>query len=47
MEKAIKRFPLRLEEEIHKQIKLAAFKKEVSIHSYIMEAVKEKLNKDK
>lgn len=46
MEKAIKRFPLRLEENIHKEIKVAAFKKEVSIHAYIMDAVKEKLKKD-
>ena len=47
MDKNIKRFPLRLEENIHREIKVAAFNKDVSIHQYIMDAVKDKLKKDR
>jgi len=47
LDKNIKRFPLRLEENIHREIKVAAFNKDVSIHQYIMDAVKDKLKKDR
>ncbi|AIW03672.1 transcriptional repressor [Bacillus phage Pascal] len=46
LDKNIKRFPLRLEENIHREIKVAAFNADVSIHQFIMEAVKDKLKKE-
>jgi len=43
----IKTFPLRLTDEFHKEIKIAATKEGISIHDFIVKAVLEKLGKTK
>ena len=44
--KEIKNFPIRLPLDFHKEIKVAAFTQEVSIHQFIIDAITEKLARE-
>ena len=42
----MKAFTLRIESELHFALKLAALKKDISMHEFIVQAIREKLDKE-
>ena len=43
----VKTFQVKLDNEFHREIKLAAYMKDITLHEYIVQAIREKLEKDK
>ena len=41
----VKTFQVKLDNEFHREIKLAAYMKDITLHEYIVQAIQEKLEK--